>query len=417
MRLQRAPRPHRQWLEVGPGKGYQFSNVQSALDSISNAAEDNPFLITVAPGLYDLGGSPIVHNKSHVHVVGAGPRASKLVKSAVGSDTGLGAYNLAVGAAGSPGITSNVTISGLGIYNRIPGGTGTGEPPEPALSIGKTSDTSQAWDEICVENCHIVGNHDGLQIFNYTATRGRCFVRSNLIRSLHDAYTLKTTGQIFSLGNQIFCDDSGLPELAGTGYALDKWKTTGIHFGAAISPTIPIDVLLDKFISVGDSIVVRGSGQSFGPTANQRTCAGVLWYNQAQPVYPAHFSGLSIDLRFSETALSVPTIVAGVALDSNVTAAADGLIVFEGGQIYVDQAGASGTAPTAVACVQVGAGAAGGTRHVRLAGTVLHGRNAQAGGTCYGLRTVHANARINAANCPSLLPNDQFAGSVITLAW
>ena len=56
-------------------KGGDFRSIQAALDSITDATEDNPYLIYVAPGIY----SEHVQMKDHVVIEGAGEQLTKII--------------------------------------------------------------------------------------------------------------------------------------------------------------------------------------------------------------------------------------------------------------------------------------------------------------------------------------------------
>ena len=64
---------------VVAASGGDYSSIQAAIDSISDATASNPYMVYVAPGLYDLGGAGITL-KEHVHLVGAS-RESVIVDS------------------------------------------------------------------------------------------------------------------------------------------------------------------------------------------------------------------------------------------------------------------------------------------------------------------------------------------------
>ncbi len=55
-----------------------FDNPIDAIDSISDASRSNPYLVSVSPGVYNLG-TTLLYMKSHVSLVGAGQKATYIV--------------------------------------------------------------------------------------------------------------------------------------------------------------------------------------------------------------------------------------------------------------------------------------------------------------------------------------------------
>jgi len=72
---------HYQNVVIVAKSGGDYTTVQAAIDSITDAAASNPYLVWVAPGVY----SESVTMKSHVHLQGAGQEATIITSSASNS--------------------------------------------------------------------------------------------------------------------------------------------------------------------------------------------------------------------------------------------------------------------------------------------------------------------------------------------
>jgi hypothetical protein len=137
---------------VGVAKsGGDYTSVQTAIDSISGAAADNPYLVWVAPGVYN----ETVTMKPYVHLQGAGQEATVITSTAsssawpptqatlvLASDTSLRDLTVGNGGAGDSNaallamagmtrtLVADVTVRALGggvnNYCIFLGGSGTG---------------------------------------------------------------------------------------------------------------------------------------------------------------------------------------------------------------------------------------------------------------------------------------------------
>lgn len=91
-----------------------FTSVVAALDSITDASLNNPYLVWVGPGTYTE--SSLVQVKSHVHLQGAGPNATRIESSRSASSPGSSAATLQLDELGR---VSDLTVrnSGTGTYS------------------------------------------------------------------------------------------------------------------------------------------------------------------------------------------------------------------------------------------------------------------------------------------------------------
>jgi len=278
---------------VGPGKHYDYTTIQAALDAIDalgDSAADNMYCITVAPGVYE---TAIDHNVSHTILSSEVPYAAVLQKT---GDGGGGAYRIGTDFAR---VVSNVWVIGMTINNQLTGGFGAaGSPPEGALYVGDEAnyDTDANWDCIHLISNRIEGSHDGLQVFGHDlATEpGRLFIRGNYIASCHDAFTVKGSIRGVSNANQIHCVASGDLDLLPSA---NGWKTTGMHFRSdLVSQVSPFGF----FDSVGDQIWMDIDGD-VGGSNDQDRCTGVLAYNPLTTAQnQLHFTNMRIRIDYGQ---------------------------------------------------------------------------------------------------------------------
>jgi hypothetical protein len=153
--------PHYQNVVVVAKSGGDYASVQAAIDSITGAAADNPYLVWVAPGVY----SETVTMKPYVHLQGAGQEVA-VISSTVSSawppaqatlllasdaslrdltvgNTGVGSYNVALLATAGTTRTlvADVTARahGAGTYNFAfyLSGSGTGITLQQVTALGE----------------------------------------------------------------------------------------------------------------------------------------------------------------------------------------------------------------------------------------------------------------------------------------
>lgn len=101
-------------VTVARSKG-DFTNIQSAIDSISDASSSNPYLIYIGPGLYPIGASPITM-KEFVSITGSGEGIT--IISGAKSGTLAGDDHGLVNAASNTSL-SNLTVQNFGLNNDL----------------------------------------------------------------------------------------------------------------------------------------------------------------------------------------------------------------------------------------------------------------------------------------------------------
>lgn len=91
--------------------GGQFTDIQAAIDSISDASENNPYVVFVAPGVYSLQQQLVM--KSYVDIVGSGENVTKITGDVGDVSVGPNAA-LVVGKDGSVLRDLSVENTGFG---------------------------------------------------------------------------------------------------------------------------------------------------------------------------------------------------------------------------------------------------------------------------------------------------------------
>ena len=98
-------------LVIVAKSGGDFTNIQAAIDSISDAASDNPYLVWVAPGEY----SEAVTMKPYVHLQGAGQEATIITST---SSNGSLPPTQATLVLASDASLRDLTVENSGVGNR-----------------------------------------------------------------------------------------------------------------------------------------------------------------------------------------------------------------------------------------------------------------------------------------------------------
>jgi len=347
-------------VTVGKTKLHDHLTIQSALDAIEatyDAAPDNEYMISVGKGYWTNADAQTKHHLSHVHVCAEhrGEAVLYVDDSAYAGGTFIIADNTASGW--NPFTTENVILDGLCIVSGLSGaGKGAAGPPEGALYIGKESTYPTSgvvsWDNITVSNCIIDGEHDGIQLFGmgFDTAPGSIVVQNNLIRSQHDAFTVKGGMRVDSIGNNIQAITAAnkTPRLDSAA----DWKTTGFH-----TRTDDGVVNANCYIhSVKDNIYVHATNIIGASAAN--ACAGILHYEPIGGLftgstvsYPMRISGsvIYVEYDYDYTPAYPPAAIAVVR--THVTDPTP--IVVNGCKLAVRQLNTGASAPDTVAGVYV----------------------------------------------------------------
>lgn len=346
-------------ISVGKGGSFDFTNPQSAWDSITDSAAEKPYVISLEPEIYEqdaqADGEPAWWFKDKTDITIVGTRGSILRKTGSGSSSGGG--TVAIGADGE--LADRIRLCGFTVVNPQ-NGNQDGGAPEGAIYLGQENahPTTLPYDQIELVNMHILGVHDALQLFGTIApgTDGgptvppRVYIRNNLIESCHDAYTIKGGLQLLSCGNQINVNSAGIqPYLT----SIQGWKHTGIHFNTDRGVTASIDRGRAFYRFTGDQIYVEANGnEKVGAGDAQEKTAGILVYNPSGAglglEYPdVRFVGCSVDfLNLGDDVYATGMAAIMLSVEDDIT---EGNFVFTGGDINIHQASTGNNPPTDVA--------------------------------------------------------------------
>ena len=136
----------RKLITVGQSMAFDFRTLQSAVDSITDAAADNPYVIIVAPGIYD---DRVTIAKSNITLAGEN-RASTWLSPTVSGDPVVQVYDPTV-----VNTVENVEVMNLSIVPAYQSGG------VPSLSVGPpslvASPTVVPFQNISVIDCDIYG--------------------------------------------------------------------------------------------------------------------------------------------------------------------------------------------------------------------------------------------------------------------
>lgn len=380
-------------ITVGKGGLFDYRNPQDAWDSISGSAIDNPYLISIDPGIYERvvpsqGTAAWAFNdKTDISIVGPRTAILRRLSPASGGTVSIGADGL---------LAERIRLDGFTIVNPLTGGgsggSAGGAPPEGALYIGKENQlpTTLPYDDIEIVNMHILGSHDGLQIFGTEAPGGGptvpplVFVRNNLIQSRHDAYTIKGGVRLYSTSNQIYADSGST--FGGHLTDVNDWKTTGVHYNHALGVHADDAGRGEAFsVHTGEQITVV---QNDNIGTNQFWCTGILNYLGASGMmsYPQEWTDCHIRVlnRF-DAGVNDAVTLNGITFDR--ARFAENEFRFNGGSIFVHNANTESLSPGEISGVSIVEGISFTSPEckVRINGTSILVINDRAPQTVYSL--------------------------------
>lgn len=411
-------------LQVGPDKRYEYSGLQAALDAIAAAADaalDNRYVVTVAPGYY-VSTDAILDNVPFTDVAAEVPGTAVLYRSAAGNGGTVRIGDHSDG--GWTEVVQDKLYSGLRIVRDFVGSVMTA--PEAALFVGGEYDHPGVvpWTNIWIHGCEIVGGHDALQAFGTnpndypSGAVPRLLFQASRALCMCDAVTLKGDALFISQGNYVHTH----PVAGALSPYLDPpaaaWKQTGFHVNAYTDSTADIDARNPdaRFISSGDVVVVDGyAGEHAGPSFP--FIAGYLFYSNSAGPYeslllPCRVVDPTIRVRGTYvTGTGVVTKLAGVAVTGAYLKNTDGQLLVRGADIDVEAVTDSAYLPDDVAGVSVDTGL---LTTARVVDSSVDVRTNKGGGTAHSLLTEAANARIKFRNVTSDQLADDSAGGDIT---
>jgi hypothetical protein len=258
--------------------GGDYTSVQGALDSITDAATDNPYLVWVAPGVY----SETVTMKPYVHLQGAGQEATVITSSVssgswpptqatllLASDTSL--RDVTVGNSGTisystallatagmtrtlvADVTARAQEGGPRNYAIVLGGSGTGATLQQVIALAENGS----------ERNYGLLNHDGAAaVLRGGSFTGRGGFYAIGVVSFDSNTTLEATG-VSALGENGSADNYGLLNGNGAAMTLHGGSFTGRGgvnpFGIANNDS-GTTLVAEGVIALAEN----GSGENYG---------------------------------------------------------------------------------------------------------------------------------------------------------
>lgn len=150
--------------------GGDFTSIQEAITSITDAGPTKRYLVWVAPGTYDLGGGSLAMS-SYIDVAGAGPENTIISSTAVLDNAAFPDSPL---AAATIQLASHSRLSNLRVVNQGTVAT-IDSPPHYSLGIVASDVSNATVENVIVDVNGVVGgstasNHFGVYVFSSSLT-------------------------------------------------------------------------------------------------------------------------------------------------------------------------------------------------------------------------------------------------------
>lgn len=270
--------------------GRIYGNIQSAINSITNASATNPYVVKVMPGVYDLGTGSL-QMKEYVDLEGSGPEATLITSSNNNVDGGTCTIGTVL-------MANNTAVRNIKIENRAPDLGGAYQSiaalvfnnvvaKAEGVSVLTGSDTVAGGQNngVCTygSSAHAILNNVNVETHNNSG-------QSNPIEFMGGKVTLtnsklsgyNTTGSVDIINNN-FCDPNPgtvvviNSTLEATSPSIQGITDDGCAFAASISNSTMI------FHGTGNNIAIA-TGQALSMDNTKIiTDGGTYWYNIADP--------------------------------------------------------------------------------------------------------------------------------------
>lgn len=381
---------NRNLLTVGPGKTFQFSSIQSAWDSISDASSTNPYLIAVAPGLYTSSATiALTGGKTDIAIVSETRHAAVVARTS-------GASNIATLQVGdSTNQTKRIALEGL----RLVAGTSSASSGDAALSVGVLGSypTVLSWDEIFVVDCVLESVANGLEIVGQApagasgpAVPGRLWLQDCLCRVGHIGVKHAAAYRLEASGVTVHANSDGVAPYAT---AVISTRVCALDFDLQAGIGAATDRGAEHYCRYNGLLASLEVNENIG-TMSGAHCA-ILQMHAAGSTAAAlphklRLCGSLADIVFNGASQTPPGLHGAYFSDRIANAAGD--IVIDGFTWRVF--GKSQFTPTTIRGVMNNASPLSGSLTV----DVLHGhlevRNDRSGGTAYAMGATQTPATI-----------------------
>ncbi len=233
--------------------GGDYTSVQAAIDSVSDAAADTPYLVWVAPGVYN----EAVTMKPYVHLQGAGQDAT-IIRSTVGNSSWPIAQATLM-------LTRNVSLRDLTVGNN-----GTGSHNAALLAVAGTTQTlvanltAQTQGSGTINYAIVLrGSGTGITLQDVNALAENGSKTNNGLYNYSDASAVLRGGSFIGRGDLVY-DTHAYGIINGSSGELEAENVICIGEGASGSRGLTNDngIALLR----GGSFIGRGGDDSYGIT-------------------------------------------------------------------------------------------------------------------------------------------------------